>query len=45
MDDTYSFDFLYAHLKNLRKKLAKEGVDNYLQTLYGVGYKFAIPEN
>ena len=45
MDDTYSFDFLYAHLKNLRKKLSKEGVENYLQTLYGVGYKFSIPEN
>lgn len=45
MDDTYSFDFLYAHLKNLRKKLAKEGVENYMQTLYGVGYKFSIPEN
>lgn len=43
MDDNYSFDFLYAHLKNLRKKLAKEGVENYLQTLYGVGYKFCIP--
>ncbi len=43
MEDNYSFDFLYAHLKNLRKKLAKEGVENYLQTLYGVGYKFAIP--
>lgn len=43
MDDSYSFDFLYAHLKNLRKKLAKEGVENYLQTLYGVGYKFVIP--
>ncbi|HPN71051.1 MAG TPA: response regulator transcription factor, partial [Saprospiraceae bacterium] len=45
MDDNYSFDFLYAHLKNLRKKLAKEGVENYLQTLYGVGYKFCIPTN
>jgi DNA-binding response OmpR family regulator len=43
MDDTYSFDFLYAHLKNLRKKLAKMGVENYLNTLYGVGYKFIIP--
>jgi len=43
MDDNFSYDFLYAHLKNLRKKLAKEGVDNYLQTLYGVGYKFIIP--
>jgi len=43
MDDNDSFDFLYAHLKNLRKKLAKVNVDNYLTTIYGVGYKFSIP--
>lgn len=43
MDETDSFDFLYAHLKNLRKKLSKLNVDNYLSTIYGVGYKFSIP--
>ena len=40
MDSSYSFDFVYAHIKNLRKKLLQEGVGNYLQTIYGVGYKF-----
>jgi DNA-binding response OmpR family regulator len=44
MDETDSFDFLYAHLKNLRKKLNKKAVDNYLNTIYGVGYKFCIPQ-
>ena len=45
MDETDSFDFLYAHLKNLRKKLTKLNVDNYLSTVYGVGYKFSIPNH
>ena len=40
MDSADSFDFVYAHIKNLRKKLLHEGVGNYLQTIYGVGYKF-----
>lgn len=40
MDSADSFDFVYAHIKNLRKKLLHKGVANYLQTVYGVGYKF-----
>lgn len=42
MDDANSFDFIYSHIKNLRKKLIANGCDNYLQTVYGVGYKFEI---
>ncbi len=40
MDSTDSFDFVYAHIKNLRRKLAKAGVGHYMKTVYGVGYKF-----
>ncbi len=40
MDSADSFDFVYAHVKNLRKKLLNKGVGKYLQTVYGVGYKF-----
>ncbi|HJZ41279.1 MAG TPA: response regulator transcription factor [Bacteroidales bacterium] len=40
IDSADSFDFVYAHIKNLRKKLIDHGVGNYLQTVYGVGYKF-----
>lgn len=40
MDSADSFDFVYAHVKNLRRKLLNEGVAEYLQTVYGVGYKF-----
>ncbi|WP_421878738.1 response regulator transcription factor [Marinoscillum sp.] len=34
-----SYDFLYTHIKNLRKKLMAGGCD-YLENVYGVGYKF-----
>ncbi len=34
-----SFDFIYTHLKNLRKKLHEAGASNYIRTIYGLGYK------
>lgn len=33
-------DFVYAHVKNLKKKLKDTGVANYIQTVYGLGYKW-----
>ena len=33
-------DFVYAHVKNLKKKLAEAGYGNYLKTIYGTGYKW-----
>lgn len=33
-------DFVYAHVKNLKKKLAEAGYDNYIKTVYGTGYKW-----
>ena len=39
-----SYDFIYTHMGNLRKKIKKlEGTD-YLQTMYGLGYKFTDVE-
>jgi DNA-binding response OmpR family regulator len=35
-----NFDFIYTHMRNLRKKLKKSGANDYLQTIYGLGYKF-----
>jgi DNA-binding response OmpR family regulator len=40
MEDAVSFDFIYAHVKNLRKKLAMHECGNFLKTIYGIGYKF-----
>lgn len=33
-------DFVYAHIKNLKKKLKDAGAGNYIQTVYGLGYKW-----
>ena len=35
-----SFDFIYSHIKNLRKKLSTSGIELPLKTVYGIGYKF-----
>lgn len=35
-------DFIYAHIKNLKKKLTEAGSGNYLKTLYGNGYKWEL---
>lgn len=40
VDILSSFDFIYAHIKNLRKKLIDAGCTDYIKTVYGVGYKF-----
>lgn len=37
-----SFDLIYTHLKNLRKKLLKAGANDYIKTIYGVGYSFEV---
>ncbi|MBF0650168.1 response regulator transcription factor [Dysgonomonas sp. GY75] len=36
-----SFDFIYNHIKNLRKKLIDNGCEDYIKTVYGIGYKFS----
>lgn len=35
-------DFVYAHVKNLKKKLTETGCENYLKTIYGTGYKWEL---
>lgn len=37
---TDSFDFIYTHVKNLRKKLIACNCNNYIKVIYGFGYKF-----
>ena len=39
-DQPGSYDFLYTHIKNLRKKLIESGAVDYIKTMYGTGYKF-----
>lgn len=40
IDSVDSFDILYSHIKNLRKKLTDGGCAEYIQSIYGIGYKF-----
>jgi len=40
MDAADSYDLLYTHIRNLRKKLHDKGCPDYLQTRYGAGYVF-----
>ncbi len=39
-DNLANFDFVYQHVKNLRKKITSLGGKDYISTVYGLGYKF-----
>lgn len=41
-DQMDSHDFIYVHLRNLRKKLSEKGCSDYVQTIYGIGYNFKV---
>lgn len=34
-----NFDFIYAHMKNLKKKLTEAGAEDHIKSVYGLGYK------
>jgi len=40
VDMADNFDFIYSHIKNIRKKLMEAGSKDYIQAAYGMGYKF-----
>lgn len=40
IDMADNFDFIYSHIKNLRKKMVDAGSKDYIQSAYGMGYKF-----
>jgi len=37
-----NFDVVYAHIKNLKKKIAEVGGNDYVKSIYGMGYKFEV---
>lgn len=39
-DNADSFDFIYSHIKNLRKKILEAGGEDTIHSVYGMGYKF-----
>ncbi|MDP4216756.1 MAG: response regulator transcription factor [Bacteroidota bacterium] len=38
-DNLANFDFVYQHVKNLRRKINSAGGTDYISTVYGLGYK------
>jgi DNA-binding response OmpR family regulator len=38
--DSKSLDLIYSHIKNLRKKIMEAGAGDYIEAIYGMGYKF-----
>jgi DNA-binding response OmpR family regulator len=45
MDLADSFDFIYSHIKNLRKKITSAGIHDLIKAVYGVGYKLENTTN
>jgi len=41
-DQFDSFDFIYTHMKNLKRKLSHAGAGDYIKSIYGMGYKFEV---
>jgi DNA-binding response OmpR family regulator len=37
-----NFDFIYAHIKNLKRKISNSGGQDYIKAIYGMGYKFEV---
>ena len=41
IDQADNFDFIYNHIKNLRKKIVQAGGKDCIRSMYGMGYKFS----
>jgi DNA-binding response OmpR family regulator len=39
IDLSDSYDFIYTHLNNIRRKIRQAGGTDYIKTIYGMGYK------
>lgn len=42
MDFPANYDFIYSHIKNLRKKIMNAGSDDCIKSMYGEGYKMQV---
>ncbi len=43
IDQSDDFQFVYAQMKNLRRKLSESGADIEIKSVYGFGYKLIVP--
>ena len=37
-----NYDFVYSHIKNLKRKMSDARSPDYIKTVYGLGYKFEV---
>jgi len=37
-----NYDFVYSHVKNLKKKMTEAGCADHIKTIHGLGYKFEV---
>ncbi len=42
MDLAANYDFIYTHIKNLRKKMLAAGGEDQIRSIYGEGYKMQV---
>ena len=42
MDFPANYDFIYSHIKNLRKKIITAGSEDCIKSIYGEGYKMQL---
>jgi DNA-binding response OmpR family regulator len=43
-DESDNFQFVYAQIKNLRRKLEDAGAEIEIRSVYGFGYKLTMKE-
>jgi DNA-binding response OmpR family regulator len=41
-DQLDNYDFVYSHIKNLKKKMTDAGCADHIKTIHGLGYKFEV---
>lgn len=37
-----NFDVIYSHIKNLKRKIQQAGGEDYIKSVYGMGYKYQV---
>lgn len=42
-DFAENYDFIYTHIKNIRKKVVAAGGEDSIRSVYGMGYKLSAP--
>jgi len=42
LDIPSTYDFIYSHIKNLRKKITAAGAEDHIRSIYGAGYKMQV---